>query len=169
MKTNTQPETNKQTEAGKQTPPPGTIPASPAPAAEASAAPPANGVTTPFMQDQQALSTVSGKLTRKRRLTVDVTNISKLGELLALTQSDLYTRELPSTFHPSGKATVYCVDVVNVLTGEEYMLACNTVLASALQRAGTPLAGRYFAIRCGEIVAGKRYRRVDVVELERAE
>lgn len=142
--------------------------------------------------DQQAPApSTAPKFTRKRRITLDVTNLQKLGAVVACMQSELYEKELPSKFHPSGKAISTCVDIVNVHTGEEYMLACNTVLASALRRAcmggipqngGSPdaafepgvvrmipLTGRYFAMRCGEVEAGKRYRRVDVVELERAE
>jgi hypothetical protein len=67
---------------------------------------------------------------------------------------------------PTPTATV---DVMDVLTGQNWCLICNAVLASAFRRAGEPLAGRYFAIRAGEIVAGKRYRKIDVVELEVAE
>lgn len=125
--------------------------------------------TTQLIDTKSTVPAVQDKLKRKRRLTVDVTNLQKLGQVLCMTQSELYVKELPSQFHPSGKSPAYCVDIVNLHGGEELMLVCNTVLASALQRAGEPLAGRYFAMRCGEVVAGKRYRRVDVVELERAE
>lgn len=118
---------------------------------------------------ETALTRNLNTLKKKRRLTLDVTNIQKLGQIVCCTRSGLYTKELPSTFDPSGKALAYCVDITDVVTGDEFMLACNTVLRSAFMRAGEPLEGRYFAIRCGEQVAGKRYRRVDVVELEPAE
>lgn len=138
--------------------------------------------------DKAAAPTAAPKFTRKKRITLDVTNLQKLGAVIACMQSELYEKELPSKFHPTGKAMTTCVDIVNVHTGEEFMLACNTVLASALRRACmgglpqnggspetafepgmvrmVPLAGRFFAMRCGEVEAGKRYRKVEVIELE---
>lgn len=138
-----------------------------------------------------AAPTAVPKFAKKKRITLDVTNLQKLGQVIACMQSELYEKELPSKFHPSGKAMTTCVDIVNVHTGEEFMLACNTVLASALRRATVgklvddglmtsnteggqlvrpiSLVGRFFAMRCGEVEAGKRYRRVDVIELEPAQ
>ena len=106
-----------------------------------------------------------------RKLTLDVVSISKVGQVVALVQGELTEQVMPSKFHPDGKAPAWCLDIYDVTRQNSYILVCNTVLASALQRAGgpRPLTGRYFAIRCGEIEAGKRYRHVDVVELERAE
>ena len=104
-----------------------------------------------------------------RKLTLDLVSISKLKEIIIGCQSELTVNSLPSKFTESGKADAYTVDVANVLTGEEFMLVCNTVLASALRRAGEPLTGRYFAIRVGEIQNGKRYRSVEVVEVFRVE
>lgn len=140
---------------------PATEKESPAPKAPTSAA--------STLIDKAESSVPAAPLSRmkvKRRLTIDVTNIQKLGQVVMMAQSELYTKEMPSSFDPSGKALARCVDIVDVVTGEPFMLACNTVLASALERAGQPLTGRYFAVRCGDVVAGKRYRRVDVVELQ---
>lgn len=101
-----------------------------------------------------------------KRLTLDVVSLSKLGEVIALMQSELMTSEFPSKFHPSGKAMAYSINIYDVVRGSTYTLICNSILASVLSRDSQPLEGRYFAIRVGEIVAGKRYRRTDVVELE---
>ena len=102
----------------------------------------------------------------KKRLTLDVMSIQKLGELLCQMTSELYIQVMPSKFHPEGKAEALCVDVIDLLRGEEYMLVCNSILARSLQRVEGPITGRYFAIQCGDIVAGKTYRRVDAREVE---
>lgn len=104
-----------------------------------------------------------------RKLTLDLISISKLEEVIIGAQGELTVTELPSKFTENGKANAWTLDAFNVMTGEEFMLACNTVLASALRRAGEPLTGRYFAIRVGEIKPGKRYRTVEVVEVFRVE
>lgn len=109
------------------------------------------------------------KFVPKKRLTLDVTNIQKLGELLCQTTSELYLQSMPSKFSETGKADAMCIDVIDLLRGEEFVLVCNAILARSFQRAEGPLVGRYFAIQCGEVVAGKSYRKVDVVELQRTE
>ena len=60
----------------------------------------------------------------------------------------------------------WVVEITDVVRSTPWLLICNSLIKSAFERAGTPLAGRYFAIRAGDIVAGKRYRHVDIVELE---
>ena len=108
-------------------------------------------------------------LKTKRRLTLDVVSISKLGELVMMCQGELQVSSLPSKFAKDGKAEAYLIDVFDVVRSIEYTLVCNAVLASSLKRAGEPLQGRYFAVRVGEVEAGKRYRKTDVVELERVD
>ena len=105
----------------------------------------------------------------KRRLTLDVVSITKLGEIVMCCRGELQFTELPSKFSESGRAMAWTIDVMDCIRGEEYTLACNAVLASSLQRAGQPLTGRYFSVHVGESMAGKRYRRTDVVELEKVE
>ena len=129
-----------------------------------------NDVKSPLAEltvpKQQALAKPSN-FKAKKRLTLDVQSISKVKELLCQCTSELYLEEMPSKFAENGKAQAYCVDVVDLLRSEEFMLICNAILARSLQRAGEPLAGRYFAIQVGDIAAGKTYRKVDVVELDR--
>jgi hypothetical protein len=114
-----------------------------------------------------ALAIKLDQLKVKRSFDLNLISISKLGQLVMMCQSELKLTSLPSKYAENGKADAYTIDVMDCETGEEIMLACNTVLTSKLKRAGEPLAGRYFAVRVKEIVAGKRYRDVDVVELER--
>lgn len=107
-----------------------------------------------------------GELKPVRRLTMDATSLPRLGQAIVLV-----TGELGSiTMNVPGKAgeqqEVPAIEVRLMPLGEERMLICNVVMASAFRRAGTPLAGRYFAMRAGEIKEGKHYRQIDIVELE---
>jgi hypothetical protein len=108
----------------------------------------------------------------KRKLTLDIISVSKLaeaGEFIVRCDSELTVNALPSQFSTDGKAEAWTVDVTKHPTGEQFMLACNAVVASALRRAGTPLAGRHFAIEVGPKRPGKRYRDTRVEELEEEE
>ena len=106
-------------------------------------------------------------LKHKRLLTLSVIGISRLGEVLMQCDGELTAVEMPSKFTENGKSQAWTIDITDIVRCERYQLVCNAVLASSLRRAGEPLTGRYFAVRVGEIVAGKRYRATDVVELER--
>jgi len=106
-------------------------------------------------------------LKHKRRLTLDVVSVSRLWDVLMQCDGELTAIEMPSKFTETGKSEAWCVEITDIVRSEQYMLICNAVLAGALKRAGAPLTGRYFAVRVGEIKAGKRYRETEVVELER--
>lgn len=118
-----------------------------------------------------ALAIRPESLTVKKRLTLDATSIARLGQVIAQMDSELYNIELAAPGGKGEKRPATCVDITNVVTGEQFCLICNAVLAGALSRAlmTGELTGRYFAIQSGDIVAGKHYRRVEVAELTRAE
>jgi hypothetical protein len=105
----------------------------------------------------------------KRRLTLEVQSISKLGHLIFRCDGELAVTELPSKYSTTGKAEATTVDVTNMLTGEQFTCALNAVSASSLKRAGSPLAGRFFEIEVGEEHQDRRYRDTQVSELEEGE
>lgn len=105
----------------------------------------------------------------KRKLTLDATSIARLGEVLCQTTGELEQIEMPGNGKGHEVSMAWAVPITDLLHTTQYLLICNALLVSALKRAGEPLAGKYFAIRSGEIKAGKRYRSVDVVQLELAE
>lgn len=102
-------------------------------------------------------------------VTRDVMTLTKLGEAIVLCQSEVYPIHMDSVYTPGDKHPVACVDCFDPIRGVEFTLACNAVLASSFSRFNGSLKGMYFAIRVGEMVAGKRYRKTDVVVLERVE
>jgi hypothetical protein len=104
-----------------------------------------------------------------KKLTVDVTSISKIGELVMCCEGELMNLDMPSKYHPEGHGPAICIEAHDVARNEHYIVVCNAIMASSLRRAGQPLVGRYFAVRVGELIAGKRYRQTEVVELERVE
>jgi hypothetical protein len=58
------------------------------------------------------------------------------------------------------------VRVLNLDTSEEALLVVNAIIASAFTRAVPPLTGRYFQFRSSGIRDGKKYRDIDVCEME---
>jgi hypothetical protein len=117
--------------------------------------------------NQQALQPSNFK--SSKRLTKDVTSITQLNEAIVMCQSEIYTIEMGDPANPGCKRPVAACDVLDCMSGQEYVLICGAVLASTWQRFEGQLIGTYFAIRTGEIPPGKRYRKVDVVQLERVE
>jgi hypothetical protein len=108
----------------------------------------------------------------KRRLTLDLTSIGKLtinGEAIFRCDSEMYLMSLPSHFSADGRADAWTVDITDRATGEKRLLPCPAVLASNLRRAGEPLAGRWFAVTMGVQKPGKRYRDMQVDEMEEEE
>ena len=101
-----------------------------------------------------------------RRLTMDATSIARLGQVILQTTSELYIIQLPVPGKGGEKADATVVDIVTIPDMRPFMLICNAMIGSSLRRAGEPLTGQYFAMRPGEIVAGKHYRHVDVISLE---
>ena len=120
-----------------------------------------------YFQATSAVAVRMDQLKSVRPLTMEATSISRLGAVVCQTLSELRMDLMPGFDAVRTPVKTPTVDITDVQTGESYTLICNALLASAFQRAGEPLAGRYFAIRSGDIVAGKRYRQVEVVELER--
>ena len=117
----------------------------------------------------QAVAVRTDQFKVKRQLTLDATSIARLGEVLCQTTGELEQIEMPGNGNKGEVNMAWAVPITDLLRTTQYLLICNALLVSAFNRAGQPLAGKYFAIRSGEIKAGKRYRTVDVVQLELAE
>lgn len=105
-----------------------------------------------------------------KNLTLPVISIAKLiaaGEVVIECLSEITLTQLPSHFVESGVADAWVLDARDAHTGEEFILALNTVLSSALKRAGEPLKGRSFSIQGGEMENGRRYRPMIVWEVRK--
>lgn len=83
--------------------------------------------------------------------------------------SELYTIDMDDPANPGQKRPVACVDILDCLRGEEYVFICSAVLRSTFARFNGDLKGHYFAVRDAGMKAGKRYRMVEIVALERVE
>jgi hypothetical protein len=123
---------------------------------------------TEYQSNQTAMS-IPSQFKSVKRLTKDVTSITRLGEAIIQCQSELYQMEMSDPAAPGEKRGVLVVDVFDCVRNEEFALICGAVLSSSLIRLNKPITNLYFAIRAGEIAPGKRYRKVDVVQLERVE
>ena len=58
------------------------------------------------------------------------------------------------------------IECLNLDTDERGLLIVNAIMASAFLKAQPPLTGRYFKLTSRNIREGKKYRDIDVVELE---
>jgi len=124
-----------------------------------------NSAVSPF-ESQNLPAAQPPNLTLKRRLTMDATSIKNLQEVVARTDSELYTLMMPGFDAARTPVKTWVVEITDLVQSTPWLLICNSLIRSAFERAGTPLVGRYFALRSGDIVAGKRYRHVDIIELE---
>jgi hypothetical protein len=117
----------------------------------------------------KALAVRLDQLSLKRKLTMDATSIARLGQVVCRVEGELEVIEMPPVAKGAAASQAYAVPIYDVITDQQWLLICNSLIVSAFNRAGPPLNGRYFALRAGEIKTGKRYRHVDVMELEVAE
>jgi hypothetical protein len=78
----------------------------------------------------------------------------------------MYKKSLPVSGKQDTDIETTMIDCINQDNGEECMLICNAIIESAFERCTPPLKGRFFELQIGDIRAGKRYRDVDIYELE---
>ena len=114
-------------------------------------------------------ATQAGKQTyfiSKKRLTKPILSITQATTYTVKIVGEMYKKSLPVAGKVGTEVETTMIDVVNMDRNEECSLICNAIIESAFHRCEPPLVGRYFEIHIGEIRAGKRYRDVDIYELE---
>lgn len=122
--------------------------------------------TTPVeVQYSKALTVRPEKLRELRVLSLDATSMIRLNQVVCQMLSEIYVQKMPGFDAAKTPVDTQCIDILDIVTGESHFLVLHSVLASTLRRAGQPLVGRYFAIRCKEALPGKRYKMFDVKEL----
>jgi hypothetical protein len=109
------------------------------------------------------------QLKLKRKLTMDATSIARLAQVVCRVEGEMEVIEMPPAAKGAPPSEAHAVPILDLVRNEQFLLICNSLIVSAFRRAGEPLTGRYFALRAGDIAVGKRYRHVDVMELEVAE
>jgi hypothetical protein len=119
--------------------------------------------------EEKSLAVKPETLKLKRRLTMDATSISRLKQVICRIDGEFESIEMPPAAKGAEPGAAVAVPITDVITQTQYLLICNSLIVSALQRATPPLVGRLFAMRAGEIKVGKRYRMVEVFEVELAQ
>jgi hypothetical protein len=122
--------------------------------------------TVPTFQAPTQVAVRTDHLKAKRKLTLDATSIARLGEVVCQVTGELEVITMPPRGGNGEKSTAWAVPILDVVHNTEYLLIANAVIVGALKRSGEPLAGKYYAMRAGELHKGKNFRHVDVVELE---
>lgn len=115
-----------------------------------------------FINDPTKVVTVHFQKT----LTKPLMSVSHRKEMMVGMLGEPYELEIPvaGRSEKAGAATV--VDCLDFDTKSEITLVCNTMMVSAFKRDGKPLRGRVFHIEDRDIKADKRYRVVNVQEVE---
>jgi hypothetical protein len=102
----------------------------------------------------------------KQRLTIPLISMAHLPILTCRIVGEPYQDDKIIAVGKDVKQAPTVVRVFNLDTNDEALLVVNALIASAFERAGYPLTGRYFQMRAGTIREGKNYRDIDVSEME---
>lgn len=119
-----------------------------------------------FFEGIQGIAIRPEQLKTKAVLTLEITAIQHLGQLVCVTLSELYTTMIPGFDAAKTPTETYCIDVQDIRTGHPWRLICNAVMASEFRRLEKPIKGRYFALQSMPVQPGKRYRPVRIAELD---
>ena len=125
------------------------------------------------LQNQPQFKPVNGNASKAykqvKKLTRDIASIAYLGEAYILCESEMYTIDMDDPAGTGEKRPVLVIDCHDDDRGIDYTLVCNSVIASSFNQLKEPLTGKLFHLRNCEIAPGKRYRKVEVSLVERAE
>lgn len=102
----------------------------------------------------------------KRNLTIPLISMAHRPELTCVMMSEPFQDAMIQAVGKDAKIPPTLILVFNLDEQAEALLVVNALMASAFQRAGGPLTGRFFHFQAGEIRAGKNYRDITVTELE---
>lgn len=140
-------------------------------------APPIESAVTQF-QPQSGLGSVDlfsrpvnggspiKSVTFRRLLTPPLVAMAHRRELLFECKSEMYQRSLPGGGRTEKELPATLIDGIDLETGEVITLICNAMMKSAFERATPPLINRAFGLRSGDIKADKKYRIIDVIEID---
>jgi hypothetical protein len=102
----------------------------------------------------------------KSHLTIPLISMAHLPTLTCKVLGEPYIDQKITALGKDTKTAPTVILVLNLDTNQEALLVVNTLIASAFERAGSPLTGRYFQFLAKGIRDGKNYRDIDVTEME---
>lgn len=112
------------------------------------------------------LTNMKGMLKAKRRLTVPLVSMAHTPILVCLVKGEPVTMHITTGVGKEKSADPTVVPIVNLDTGEDGLLICNTIILSAFSKIEGGVTGKYFSLRSSGIRDGKAYRDIDIVEME---
>lgn len=100
----------------------------------------------------------------KKRLTVPIISMAHTEQLFVEILNDIETRVIEG-FGKGERGGVELLRIKNLQDNQEYDLVVSAVIKSTLQTAGD-YVGKKYLFKAGLIREGKKYRTVDIYELE---
>lgn len=103
--------------------------------------------------------------TVKSRVTKPLVSMAHIQEFFCKVLSEMRESDMElETSGKKGKAQV--IDVIDLSTGDEAILICNTIMQSSFAKLEGGIVGRCFLLKAGGIKEGKKYRQIDVYEID---
>lgn len=112
------------------------------------------------------LTNMKRRLKAKRRLTVPLVSMAHTPILVCLVEGEPVTMHITTGVGKEKSADPTVVPILNLDTGEDGLLICNTIILSAFSKIEGGVTGKYFSLRSSGIRDGKAYRDIDIVEME---
>ena len=105
------------------------------------------------------------KFTRKEKLTVGFISMAHLKVLYCKVLSPMVESEVEFTNATEKTHPQVCM-VVDLESGEESYLICSAIICSVFLKYGDSLVGHEFEIAQAPKIEGKKYRSLDLYEIE---
>lgn len=106
------------------------------------------------------------KATELKRLTMPLFSMSHTPMMVCLMLGEIKEAEFIIDIPGKPDSKPQVIHCLNADDGIEGLLIVNAIMASALKRDGKPLTGRAFKFVAHDIREGKKYRDVEVIEID---
>lgn len=105
------------------------------------------------------------KFTRKKTLTLPILSMSHEEVAYVKITSAMY-KSHDASEEEGDKKPMVLVQVINLESGEEMLLICHSLIEAVLNRDADAYVGKCYEIANAPKVKGKKYRNIDMYEIE---
>ena len=108
------------------------------------------------------------KYTRKERLTVGFTSMAHRKTLYCKVLTEPYQSDIEFSNGKDKSCPMIC-NIIDLESGEESYLICSAIILSVFKKYGDKLVGKAFELNQAPKIEGKKYRALDIYEIEEEE